>query len=112
MDLRGLSGAARDAAVTPITLTMLSLVTGLALVLKDVGFVVSITGALFGCTLMFVVPSIMNIAHMKSSAARAGRSLSGRDQLEKNVNYGMIAAGLAMASIGIAVSTLKQMGKL
>lgn len=112
LDLRGLQGSARDAAVTPVTLSMLGLVTGLALVLKDVGFVVSITGALFGCTLMFVVPAIMNIAHVKDVAKRQGRSLSGRDSLETTVNYGMIAAGLAMAALGVAVTTLRQMGKM
>jgi hypothetical protein len=40
-------------------------VTLLALVLKDVGFVVSISGAMFGCLLMFIVPAIMTISNIK-----------------------------------------------
>ena len=41
------------------------MVTLLALVLKDVGFVVSISGAMFGCLLMFIVPAIMTISNIK-----------------------------------------------
>jgi hypothetical protein len=36
-------------------------VTLLALVLKDVGFVASISGAMFGCLLIFIVPALMTI---------------------------------------------------
>lgn len=58
------------AASRPITVTMLTLVTGLALLLKDVGFVVSISGALFGCLLMFIVPAMMTISNIKSLAKK------------------------------------------
>ena len=60
-----LSGRDREAAAGPITVGVLSVVTLLALVLKDVGFVVSISGAMFGCLLMFIVPAIMTISNIK-----------------------------------------------
>jgi len=108
LDLQNIQGVNRDAAFGKTTLVMLSLVTALALVLKDVGFVVSLTGALFGCTIMFVVPSIMNIAAIKKISARTGKQSS----TEIALNYGMIGTGLSMAAIGVVVSVLKQMGKL
>ena len=36
-----------------------------ALVLKDVGFVVIISGAMFGCLLIFIVPALMTISNIK-----------------------------------------------
>ena len=65
-----MSGKEREAASGPITVGVLSLVTILALLLKDVGFVVSISGALFGCLLMFIVPALMTISNIKSTVAK------------------------------------------
>jgi len=112
MDIRGLTGIDRDSAAGTTTITLLALVTGLALLLKNVGFVVSMTGALFGCTLMFVVSALMNINTMKTVANRMAGALTDGDNMEITLNYGMIGTGLVMAVIGIAVSVLDQMGKL
>lgn len=91
---------------------MLGIVTGLALLLKDVGFVVSISGAMFGCMLMFVVPAIMNIKHIRSIAKKQGKALTKLENFEIVSNYGLVGTGLVMAVIGVAVSTLRQLGKL
>jgi amino acid permease len=92
----------RNRLFTPLTMSLLSLVTALALVLTDVGFVCSITGALFGCFLMFIVPAIMNI---KNPVAPV-------QGIEKLGNMGMMATGLVMGALGIYVSVARQLGKL
>lgn len=102
LDILNKKGEERNKLFTPLTLGLLTMVTGLALVLRDVGFVNSITGALFGCFLMFIVPAVMNLGNDKTP-------LRG---LEKVGNYGMIVAGLVMGILGVYVSVARQMGKL
>lgn len=104
LDIANAQGERRNTLFKPLTMSLLAGVTGLALVLKDVGFVVSLTGAMFGCMLMFVVPAVMNIQNMK-------RTKEG-SQLEIAANYGMIGTGLIMAVLGVYVSVMRQMGKL
>ena len=58
----------RTNLLRPLTIGMLSIVTVLAILLRDVGFVVSVSGAGFGAALMFVVPAIMNICNLKAMA--------------------------------------------
>ena len=111
LDLLGLKGKARDDATTPVTLAGLSLLTAGALMLKDVGFVVSIAGATFGCSLIFVIPMIMNIANIKNQAKSMGKSLTGSRKLEVLGNYGLIISGIILSIIGVAVSVLREMGK-
>lgn len=111
LDLQGKVGGARESAFKPLTLTLLGLVTGLALVLKDVGFVVSITGALFGCLLMFIVPAIMNISSHKASVERGLKPTLGK-KLEIGLNYGLIGTGVVMTVLGVYVSVMSQLGKL
>jgi sodium-coupled neutral amino acid transporter 11 len=93
----------RSKVFAPVTVGLLSVVTLLALVLNDVGFVVSMSGALFGCMLMFVVPAVMNI---KLLAATGG------NKLEVVFNYGIAGTGVVMAILGVYVSVMKQLGHL
>lgn len=93
----------RSKMSTPVTLGMLSVLTMLALVLKDVGFVVSVSGALFGCLLMFIVPAVMNIRLLTAS---------GGNKSEVFFNYGIVGTGVIMAILGVYVSIMKQMGQL
>jgi hypothetical protein len=67
----------------------------------------SLSGALFGCILLFVLPAIMNISNLKRKT-----SLSANDKLEIKGNYGMIVVGILMTILGVSVSVLKQIGKL
>lgn len=103
LDLMGKKGAARDAWFAPLTFSLLGVVTGLALLLRDVGFVVSISGAMFGCLLMFIVPALMNLSSLNK---RQGK------QLEKGFNYGLIGTGTVMTVLGVYVSVMKQLGRL
>lgn len=112
LDLAKASGESRSKAVKPLTYGLLALITGLALVLKDVGFVVSVSGAMFGVALMFMVPAVMNICNTKRLAAASGSPLSRWAKIEVAGNYGMIVMGAFMSVIGVAISTLRQLGKL
>eukprot|EP01038_Epipyxis_sp_PR26KG_P008488 gene8488-11474_t len=112
LDIAKVTGEKRSNLAKPITIGVLSFITFLALGLKDVGFVVSIGGALFGNALMFVVPAIMNIAHTNAVAKSKGVSLTKSNKLEIGLNYGMIVTGVVMSVLGVGVSVLKQMGKI
>ena len=111
LDLLHFSGEKRSSAVLPFTVLSLSLVTALALILRDVGFVVSLSGALFGCILMFVVPGLMNIANLKAKTkGKPGLELSSHDKLELKFDYGLVALGLVLTGLGVAVTLNRQMG--
>lgn len=104
LDLGKVTGEKRQLAMPKLTVGLLSLVTALALVLKDVGFVVSLGGALFGCALMFCVPAYMNISNIRSKGSGS--------KLEIAANYGIVGLGVFMGALGAAISVLKQLGKL
>jgi len=112
LDLKKVSGEDRSKAFQPLTLGLLGVITAIAIVLKDVGFVVSVSGALFGSALMFVVPALMNINNLKSIAAKAKSQLTGNNKLEIAFNWGMIVTGIIMGGLGVVISTLKQLGKM
>ena len=110
LDLQNLKGPARDEKIKPYTVGVLAIVTSLALVLRDVGFVNSLCGSMFGSLLLFVLPAIMNISNLKTKAKSV--ALSAVSKLEMGANYFMVIAGILMTIIGIAVSALKQLGHL
>lgn len=112
LDLSNLQGEARAKKTRPLTIALITLITSLALVLKDVGYVVSLSGALFGSVLMFVVPAIMNISSVRASAKASGKDLSKGAKFEVMANFGMIGTGIVMGGLGVAISTLRQLGKL
>jgi sodium-coupled neutral amino acid transporter 11 len=110
LDLAGVTGEKRNTLLPSLTFGLLGLVTGLALVLKDVGFVVSFAGALFGAALMFMVPAYMNICLVKSKVGSG--SLTKGNKLEIASNYGIIGTGFVMAALGVTISVLRQLKKL
>ena len=115
MDLAGVKESNREKIRTPLTLGLLAVISGLSLLLKDVGFVMSLSGAIFGSALIFVFPAIMNIANTKLAVQeRVGsiQRMSRNELLEVLVNYVFIALGAVMAVIGVSVSVARQFGKI
>jgi sodium-coupled neutral amino acid transporter 11 len=113
LDLRKLEGAERAKQARPLTIGLITVITALAISLKNVGYVLSLSGALFGSTLMFCVPAYMNIcAERTKEKASPGEKPSKNSKLEVAVNWGMIAPGFIMGAIGVTVSTLQELGKL
>lgn len=102
----------RSDALRPLTVGLLAIVTGLAIVLRDVGFVVSISGAMFGAALMFVVPALMNIANTKALAKQKNIALTSGENFEIAANYGIVGTGVSLGVLGVTISVLRQLKKL
>jgi amino acid permease len=99
----------RSRSSLPVTGGLFAVLTGLAIVLKDVGFVVSLSGALFGSAIMFIVPAIMNLCNANKMGAATVRRMG---LLETVFNKVMIGSGVLMALLGAAISILRELGKL
>jgi len=80
------------------TLSLLALITGTALVLKDFGVVVAVEGAVISSSLVFVVPALIFLGATKGGAP--ARSL----QLERLANHGLVALCAVFAVIGTATT--------
>jgi sodium-coupled neutral amino acid transporter 11 len=93
--LRTLVGAAPEAAHTRITTVAFSIITLLALVIKDVGFVAAVAGALFGTLLMFTFPGLFFLR----SGAKKG---------ERTVARGLVGSGVLFGILGVVVSVIQQ----
>ena len=109
MDIAKADTKTRTAYTKQLNVGLISLVTALAVLLKDVGFVVSLSGALFGSTLMFMIPSFMNIQNIRK---RVGAALSKTNKMEIAFNYLTMLLGAGMGVLGVGISVLSQMGRL
>jgi hypothetical protein len=93
----------RDSAIRPLTVGLLSVVTALALILKDVGFIV--VPVLSACSipcdaiLMLIVPVAMNIANIKNKGDKATKG----EKREVFANYGVAVVGTLMAILGAMI---------
>lgn len=113
MDLGKFSAEKRAKWTRPLTVGLLALLTGLAIILKDVGFVVSIAGAVFGNAIMFVIPAIMSLSNSKKpTVSKAGVQLGRMSQVEASFNKFMVVTGIFMAVVGAVISILLQIGVL
>ena len=113
MDLGKFSDEKRSKWGQPLTIGLLVIITALAIALKDVGFVVSISGALFGSFIMFIVPAIMNLNNSKKPIlTKSGVQIGRISALEGLFNKGMIVGGVLMTVLGIIISCLRQFGGL
>lgn len=112
MDLIKVPTEKRAALIPAYNVGLLTLITGAALLLKDVGFVVSLSGALFGAALMFIAPGLMQINNIRSIAKSEGVAVSGGKKFEIAANYGLVGMGVVLTMVGVTVSILKQMKML
>ena len=119
LDLRQVYGDNRSKLVRPYTIGLLTLVTAMALIFKDVGFVNGLSGALFGCLLLMVLPALMNINNInkkfgtnifgqpspKDSYGLGNRMpLPFMNKIEAVLNYAMIPTGIALTFISVIES--------
>ena len=102
----------RDRLHLPATMGILGAITTLAWFLKDVGFVVSISGAFFGSLLLFGFPCALKNAFIKKQATKEGRSISPAEKREIRTNNGIIGMGSALGVLGVVISCMKQAGTL
>ena len=114
----------REELAVPATVGLIGLITALSLVLKNLGLVVSFSGALIGAMLIYTVPAIMNIGNIRRGAGAGGKdkgrggggggesqaaALTTRQRAEVAANVAMAAMGCVIAVIGVA-TTLKGAG--
>lgn len=89
----------------PITLFLLASITGLSLLVKNVGKVVSISGALIGSLLIYIVPMLMNLKLFQNIQEMVPGAKDGwKISLEKNVNYALILMGVIVGVIGVKLN--------
>ena len=108
------TGEARKKALVPVTVSALSLITSLALVIKNLGIVVALSGALIGALLIYFVPAVMNLCNIRSAALTATAKknkgaavvFSRMQQLEMTANYVMAFSGIVIAVIGVATTLM------
>ena len=92
-----------DAKVNALTVALLAGVTGLALIIPDVTFVLSFAGATLGNSLIYIFPALMFRGAVKKMKNASGA-------LKREVNFAMANAGLGlvMGALGakMAIKTL------
>lgn len=96
-----------ERAQTLTTLALLTVVSTLAVFLRDVGFVVSFGGALLGSAIIYIFPAIIFIKTM-AQKVKSGEILeTAAVRNEVALNKGIAGIGVLMAIIGASVSVLK-----
>ena len=66
MDLWKVPANQRPQAYYPVTLGLLGAITAAALRVRNVGAVVSLSGALIGSLLIYIIPAVLNIYNIRS----------------------------------------------
>mmetsp|Transcript_9540 Transcript_9540/g.15597 ORF Transcript_9540/g.15597 Transcript_9540/m.15597 type:complete len:574 (-) Transcript_9540:94-1815(-) len=94
------------------TLALICAVNGLSLVVKNLGLVVAVGGAVLGSALVYVFPAMMFIKATllkKKSLEAAGEKLPAARIREMYANYGVAGLGCILGVIGVKMS-LKSAG--
>jgi amino acid permease len=94
---------ARTEQFSLLTVGLMSILTVSAIALKDVSFVVSLSGSLFGSFLMFTAPALMNIKRLADMPGAA---------LEILFNKFIVVFGSGLNVLGVVITIMKQMGRL
>jgi solute carrier family 38 (sodium-coupled neutral amino acid transporter), member 11 len=92
---------------TLTTLCLLTIVSTLAVFLRDVGFVVSFGGALLGSAIIYIFPAIIFIKTMAQKVQSGEIKETPAVRNEVALNKGIAGLGVVMAIIGASVSVLK-----
>jgi hypothetical protein len=92
-----------DGMLNKVTFGALSVITALALFLKDVSFVLSFAGATLGNALIYVYPALMFRGTVKKMGDKATKSL------KREVKFALSNAvlGIVMGSIGATMAVKK-----
>jgi len=90
-----------EATNAAVITALLAVVTGVALVLQDLGFVAAITGSLMGSTIIYTFPALFKL----KSLQQLGRPLTAG---EKASTYGLMGVGGVLTVVGVTISVLKQ----
>jgi amino acid permease len=89
-----------------VTKGFLMILTGLALVLNDAGFMVSMVGALMGSAIIYIFPSTIFLRATKRRIQKGSMNLNARLVVERWVNKGLIAMGALFGLLGATITIL------
>lgn len=99
------NAAAKKAQSSRITNMLLALTTGIALVAKDIGFVVAFNGALMGSTIIYTFPALLFLKWSKTRMARGFR-MHRWIGLERWLCRFLVLFGVGAAVVGSGVSVI------
>jgi sodium-coupled neutral amino acid transporter 11 len=103
----GLSKAAARPGVHRVsTVALIALVNGAACVLKDLGLIVALGGAVLGSTLVYILPALMSLRVARRTAAAPAGTPGKLKPMELGLNYALVGLGGALAVAG-AVTSLR-----
>jgi len=88
------------------TRLFVSTLTALALLINDAGFVVSVTGAVLGSALIYMIPSFLFIKQTSRRIASGKLVATKRLKIERWFNMGLIGLGTFLALAGAYMSIL------
>jgi sodium-coupled neutral amino acid transporter 11 len=94
------------------TVLLLCFMNGISLVLKNLGLVVAVGGAVLGSSLVYIFPAMMFIKATclkKKEFEAQGKKLPAMRMKEMYANYGLVGLGITLAVLGVKMS-LKSFG--
>jgi len=89
-----------------VTRGVVSLITGLALLLEDAGVVVSFNGAVMGSAIIYVFPGLLFLKSMKAKLDSGALDLTKKVRLERFMNRFLVGFGVVAAVLGGAVTII------
>lgn len=96
--------AARTKQFMPITLLLFSVVTGLAMVVSNVGKVVSLSGAIIGSLLNYIIPGVLNIRQYQWDREHyPEKEVTKLMKGELYVNYLLVLMGCVFGVTGVTL---------
>lgn len=95
----------RDRVYLPVSIGLLAVITGIGLMIDNVGTVVSFSGALIGSMVIYIIPSIMNICNIqKGVMKRDSKKFSLGEKVETVWNYFLTILGMFLGVAGVWVN--------
>ena len=86
-----------------LTMGLLSVMTGAALLIQDLGFIAALTGSLMGSLIIYVFPGMFKYKRLKKQAGGQAMNLG-----DFASTYGLMGLGAVLGVIGVAVASLRQ----
>jgi len=102
-DLVGASKETRNVFNVPFTASILGLVTAVALVVTNLGSVVSFSGALTGAVLIYIVPALMNLSLLRKDIEENNNEVTTQLRVGQLMNYFMLIFGALCSVVGTTI---------
>ncbi|GAX11521.1 hypothetical protein FisN_22Lh212 [Fistulifera solaris] len=94
-------GKGREGETKKVTALLLSILTGMALFVKDAGFVISFNGALTGTAIIYTYPALLYLKHTSKDVTRKTK-----DKLERYFCKFLVGFGFACSILGAITAVL------